>query len=630
MSPVRCAQSAAVFLLLLAACGGPPPPNVLILLMDTLRADRLHCYGHGRPTSPTVDSLAAAGIRYACFASADYTQASTASLFTGKYPFVHGYVNSRYALAGVNHTLAEILRDAGYRTGAFIANGLAGRKYGMAQGFEHHFERNRASAEELVDAAATFVVQEPGRPWFAYLHFLDVHDPYRAPPEFRARFAPPGGFAEDMTDTLLLERSHAAAWWGTAQGWWDSDAERHRVEGYFADYERLYDGAILYWDGQVRRLLRAIETTGQAGNTLVIVTSDHGEQLFEHGFFGHGNAAFDECLRVPLIVLDPRTSDGGTSLREGGAASLVDVLPTLCARLGLPVPDGAQGVDLAADGSAPRDTVYTEGTFMANRPFPTLIQSLRAGGWKLVLDRLRDAKALYHVEADPAERRDLLTAEPERAAALLAAIGRRQNEHLLRFHALRERSPAGAREERLRELQALGYVAGGGGGRPGEEFLPLRPVTPTPYGPFGDEPGLEAYGAAVDLEAGGFPIDQIVAGLVDSAGAHRPGGAWFDRRASVMLRRGGQGRVCVEVTADTLTGSGYPRRLTVAVDGVAVGVVATPAPGAFRWAGDLPAGVGEYVRVEVSADHRFLYRPGASPRSHVYASFRLRAVRLLP
>lgn len=153
-------------------------PNVVVLLMDTLRADRLGCYGYGRNTSPTVDAIARRGVIFTrCYAPSDYTQASTASLFTGKYPLAHGYINSNYVLEEANQTMAEILGQAGYRTAAFIANGLAGEKYQMDQGFEHHVEQDRAAAAELVERAAEFIGEDDG-PFF-YLH--DLHALPRRP-----------------------------------------------------------------------------------------------------------------------------------------------------------------------------------------------------------------------------------------------------------------------------------------------------------------------------------------------------------------------------------------------------------------------------------------------------------------
>ena len=278
--------------------------------MDTLRADRLGCYGYGRATSPVVDRLAARGTLFTrCYAPSDYTQASTASLFTGQYPLAHGYVNSDYVLEDANPTMAEIFGDAGYTTAAFIANGLAGGKYRMDQGFHEHFEKNRASAFELAEAAREFIGrQSPAgdQPFLAYLHFLDVHDPHRIPPADFRRLADPATFAFDMQDSLLLETMVMRAWWSAVQKWRDEPGHQGEVARYFEDYSDLYDSSIAYWDEAVGSILEALAEHGLDRTTVVVVTSDHGEQLLEHGFFGHANSGYDGGPARPPRHLRPR------------------------------------------------------------------------------------------------------------------------------------------------------------------------------------------------------------------------------------------------------------------------------------------------------------------------------------
>lgn len=632
--------AASLIICLVSGCGpGEPRPNLLIVLMDTLRPDHLGCYGYGRDTSPTVDSLASRGTLFErCIATSDYTQASTASLFTGRYPLAHGYVNSDYALDPANETLAEVLARSGYATGAFIANGLAGRKYDMDQGFQTHFEKNRALAEELTDQAIAFVTAERSQPFFAYMHLLDVHDPYRTPAPARDRYAPPGGFAHSMVDTLLLEQRHAAAWWGAAQAWWESDGERRATEEYFAEYGHVYDAAIRYWDGELRRLVRALAETGQAGHTIVVITADHGEQLMEHGFFGHANSGYDVGLHIPLIIYDPR-APAASGTRVETDVSLVDLMPTLLARLSVPTPPAVQGVDRWAlvegsEASAPdsgASFVYTEGTFFSNRPFTTLIQTGRQGGWKLILDRLRDTKELYHLATDPGEERDRFGAEPERAQHLWELIRLQyeaNREELGRLQAtVRERD-----EEKLRELLALGYV--GGPRRPRQsrgEYAPMRPVTPARFGPYGDEPRLHAFADRIDFVGGQVVPGQVVRGLSDPAGRRDSRGLWFDCRATFLLRRGpGHGRAAVSAFIDTLPGSGHPSRLELLIDDETAAAARVVGPGPIELSARLPDSIpeGRYLHLEVRADHRFVYQPGPSPRTHVYAAFRILSAQL--
>ncbi|MFH1571481.1 MAG: sulfatase [Gemmatimonadota bacterium] len=642
--PLLLARTAAALVVaagLATGCQRPDPrPNVVIVLMDTLRPDRLGCYGHDRDTSPTVDSLARGGTVFArCIATSDYTQASTASLLTGRYPLAHGYVNSEHELAAANTTLAEALRDQGYATAAFIANGLAGRKYGMDQGFETHFERNRAPAGELVDAAVRFVRAERSSPFFAYLHFLDVHDPYRTPLPARDRYAPAGGYAQDMLDTLLLERRHAAAWWSASQQWWDSDAERADTEAYFRDYGLLYDGAVRYWDGELRRLLAAVAETGQERRTVVLITADHGEQLLEHGYFGHANSGYEVGLRVPLIVWDP-LDPRAAGRRIEGTVSLADVMPTVLERVGAPLPAGVQGRSLLPilhpGGGGPAAEpgggwAYTEGTFFANRPFGTLIQTYREGDWKLILDRLRDTKELYNLAEDPGETRDRLEEEPAVAQRLWQGARARYEADRQQLDALRQ-TGRDQEEAKLRELTALGYVGGAGRSRRWRsEFFPMQPVEVTAWGPFGDEEDLSAFASRVDFASGQVTLGQILGGLSEAPERRDSRGLWFDRRATFLFRRGaGHRRASAEAYIDTLPGSGHPSRLELRANGQTVAATAVFRPGPVRLVGALPAAVGEgeYLHLEVVADHRFVYLPGPSPRTHVYAAFRVQRIQL--
>ena len=621
---------------LCASCGGRQRPNVLILLMDTLRPDRLGCYGYAKNTSPTVDAIASKGTVFTSYyATADYTQASTASLFTGKYPLAHGYINSNYVLEGVNRTMAEILSQEGYRTAAFIANGLVGEKYHMDQGFDHFYEHNRAPASDLVDRAIGFIQDGGDAPFFMYVHFLDVHDPYRIPAGDRNRFAA-HGFAHDMQDTLLLASMTMKAWWGTVQGWWEEEREQAEVERYFAEYSQMYDASIAYWDEQLSLLFAALEGAGAAERTIVIITSDHGEQLLEHAFFGHANSAYDVGLRVPFIYRDPSISTEGRHLDE--AISSIDVLPTLLARLGVEIPVEIQGeerwsliegrvADRKREGVA--DGIYSEGTFLANRPFSTLIQSYCEGDWKLILDRFRDTKELYNVREDPLETRDLFAEQPEAAAELYGEIRRHYNRNLALFRD-QVRSKAERQSEKLRELRALGYI--GGQARPAgqlSEYFPLRDLALERFGPFGDEEELQTFSAEVDIVQGRFSWGQVIRGY-SHLGMPDSTGAWFDRRATFLLRnQGSNTRVVFDVYIDPARGSDNPTGVEMVVNGEGVGNFRLEA-GMHRVEAELPrfALDGEFLYASLDANRRFVLRPGDSPRTRVYGAMKIRMVGL--
>jgi arylsulfatase A-like enzyme len=318
-------------------------PNVVVLLVDTLRADHLKCYGYHRNTAPVLDGLARQGAVFTqCYAPSDYTSASTASLFTGKYPLAHGYLNSHYILEETHTTLAEIFKREGYTTAGFIANGLAGKKYHMDQGFDHYFEKNRASAAELVAAASAFIEEQSDEPFFIYMHFLDVHDPHRIPGAYHGKFADPTEFVYDMQDTLRLEEFVMRAWWDVAQGWRDPTLGHDQVASYFADYIQLYDASIFYWDEYLGHLLGSLEAGGMDQRTIIVITSDHGEQFLEHGYFGHANSGYQVGLHIPFILYDPLNREIA-GLQIGDLVNGIDILPTLLARLDVEIPPAVQG-----------------------------------------------------------------------------------------------------------------------------------------------------------------------------------------------------------------------------------------------------------------------------------------------
>ena len=636
--------AAASGLAVLTACTAPqaPRPNILVLLMDTLRADRLGCYGYGRATSSVVDRLAARGTLFTrCYAPSDYTQASTASLFTGQYPLAHGYVNSDYVLEDANLTMAEIFGDAGYTTAAFIANGLAGRKYRMDQGFYEHFEKNRASAFELAEAAREFIGRQSAagdHPFLAYVHFLDVHDPHRIPPADFHRLADPATFAFDMQDSLLLETMVMRAWWSAVQNWRDEPGHQGEVARYFEDYSDLYDSSIAYWDEAVGAILKALAENGLDRTTVVVVTSDHGEQLLEHGFFGHANSGYDAGLHVPLVIFDPR--EDGSGRRISRPVSLIDVLPTLLAQAGIPAPEQVQGRSLwpfsrAEFPAGPEDAraIYSEGTFFANRPVSTLIQTLQDGRWKLILDRLRDSKELYDLDRDPGETRNLFETEADVAARLYGELRQHYNRNLDIFNA-RQRSEADRTAEKLRELRSLGYVTPR---RPRNhrlpaQYFPMAGATVSRFGPFGDEEDLDRFSADLDFtRPGQAALGQIIRGCSQDPSQADGTGLWFDRRSTFLLYNdGAKRRVRFEVAVDPRAPAA-PTSIQVEFNDAPGEVFPVEGTGDFRVEAPLPASLRRagYFYTGLLADSRFVLLAGRSPRTHRYAALKIRGVRLL-
>ncbi len=395
------AAAAALAAALWLARAGPTRPNVLLVTIDTLRADRLGCYGYTAGATPVQDALAGRGVRFAtAIAHAPLTGPSHASLLTGLTPLRHGVRdNGRPTLAATVPTLAEAFRDAGWRTAAFVSGFPLDHRFGFDRGFESYDDRlprgsdpRRAAFVERTAERTTGAVLRwlgtaaPSAPWFLWVHYFDPHAPYEPPPEQAARFA-----------------------------------------------GRPYDGEVAFVDAQLGRLLQAVENGNRGRETLVLVTSDHGESLGEHGEETHGVFIYDATLRVPLVLAGPGVPRGRVSHT---VARGIDVAPTLLALAGAPPLRGAQGRSLvpSLSGEELDDApTYVESLFVAlNLGWAPL------HGWRTARMKLIDAPQpeLYALDQDPREQTNLAAARAGDALALRAA---------LKTELLRAPGPAAAR-----------------------------------------------------------------------------------------------------------------------------------------------------------------------------------------
>ncbi|MEA2601705.1 MAG: choline-sulfatase [Acidobacteriota bacterium] len=402
-------------------------PNLLLVTVDTVRADHLGCYGDREAVTPALDRLAGEGIRFAAASSAvPLTLPSHATILSGLLPPHHGLRNNGAgALPGGTATLATLLKGAGYRTGGFVGAFVLDRRFGLGQGFEVYDDeiprdpRAGVSLEaerpgrEVVDRALAWLAQkgdhEDDRPFFLWVHLYDAHAPYAPPPAWAARH--PG---------------------------------------------RPYDGEISEVDEQVGRLLAELDRRGLAGRTVVAVAADHGESLGEHGELTHGLLLYEPTLHVPLILRAPGRL---TSRVVRSPVSLTDLAPTLAGLLGRAF--NAKGVrprdgrDLSADlldgREPPAGEVYAESRYPAIFGWSSLA-ALRRRGLKYIS---APAPELYDLGQDPKETTNLLTRNggggpAQGFAARLAAIEQ---------GAVASPQPATDAETRAR-LASLGYVAG--------------------------------------------------------------------------------------------------------------------------------------------------------------------------
>lgn len=434
---------AALALLVLVAalgCGAEKtarPPDLILISIDTLRADRLGCYGHPLPTSPEIDRLRAGAVLFReAIAQAPSTLASHASMLTSVPPVRLGASFARRrALPESAVTVAEVLQAAGYRTMALTAAGQLAREFGIGQGFEVYrprSERQQAGAFWPRVGAALSLLEAPDpRPVFLFLHTYEVHHPYRPDPATLAKFDPGyrGGLGERIPVGLIegINRGEIAI---------DAADLRH--------IERAYEAEIVSVDRAVGRLLDWLAASERFRDAVVVVTSDHGEEFGEHGKVGwHSHTLYDELLRVPLLIRLP----GGEA--AGGEVTLpvrlLDLAPTLLELAGVEAPPEFEGRSLLplVRGTATRELAalasLDDGSDASH--------ALRLGGWKLWDGRLFD------LASDPGERIDRAPDHPARVAVLQRMLAA---EIARRFAGEAPTAELDAAAER--ELRALGYL----------------------------------------------------------------------------------------------------------------------------------------------------------------------------
>lgn len=398
-------------------------PDVLLVTIDTLRADRLGAYGYDKPTSPHFDRLAASGALFElAYAPMGATSPAHATLFTSRSPLAHGLVRNGFPLAADEVLLAERLRDAGYQTAGFVSAYPVGHQLGFARGFDHFdddFSSDTGSFREgddtnpetqwegesfeggfdrtggaTVDAALRWLSQrppEPAKAVFMWVHLFDPHRPYLPSERWAALFSKP--------DQSRRERDSA-----------------------------LYDAEIRGVDAELARLVEAFER--RARDALLVVTADHGEGLWQHGYRAHGHTLYEEELRVPLLV---RWPDRIPARRLRQPAQLIDVAPTLLGLLGLEADDRFDGSDLSAHltGRTPPDSerpifllrpYYETARSKGAHPEAGLGLGVRRGRWKLIEMAQENRRELYDLVTDPGESHDLSERESRRVETLSALL----------------------------------------------------------------------------------------------------------------------------------------------------------------------------------------------------------------
>jgi arylsulfatase A-like enzyme len=420
----RAMRGMAAAAIALAGCGPSDPstpaprrdgprPNLLLVSIDSLRADHVGCYGYPRPTTPTLDALAEGGVRFETATSTtSWTLPSHAALFTGLPDSSHGLVDNGLRLDDGHLTLAETLREAGYETAGFYGGPYLHPTFGLAQGFDHYEscisgfgddtteEAVRAEARageaashsdvtgpRTVAAVEAFLERRAAddpRPLFLFVHFWDVHYDYIAPPEYVARFDPDYRGTLDGVDVMNNPRIRPGM---------PARDLAHLVA--------LYDAEIRFTDDLLARLIAAFQGAAGDDGTVVAVTSDHGEEFLEHGSRGHAQTLYDEVLKIPLVVHAPGRVPEGVVVET--PVRIVDIMPTLLGIAGIEKPASATGRDLSG--------LWRDGA----GEVPPALAELHLDAHELFALRTRDAKVLdspgggawFDLADDPHERRAL-------------------------------------------------------------------------------------------------------------------------------------------------------------------------------------------------------------------------------
>ncbi len=445
-----------------ASAAAPERPNLIVIVLDALRADHLGLHGYERDTSPALDAFARDAVVFEqAISQSTFTKASIASLFTGRAPYEHGvYWGDRRAAGGGltadvlperETTLAEALRTRDYLTAAWVQNSHLRPHMGFAQGFVDY--RDQQGDAERIDRRFLAWLSTPARleRFFVYLHYIDLHDPYRPEPPYDTAFGGPGVDA-------AYEGIDLDAWGTYLEGVRSGRIEvsEERVEAFRA----LYDGQIRYLDERLGRVFDELRERGLYDDSVIVVTSDHGDAFLEHGFVSHSATPYDELARVPLLIKLPGSRHAGRRVER--QVRLIDVAPTLLDLAGAPRPRRMSGCSLVPLLAGRPDDWAAERPECSIAPIeiaevegeaPTL--GLRAGGYKYIVGPA--GEELYDLERDPGELRNLLKEEDFSAERELAAFRGLAD----RIAEQRARAEAGSVEldpQTIRELRGLGYI----------------------------------------------------------------------------------------------------------------------------------------------------------------------------
>ena len=448
-------QVLALLVIIFIACAREPNLNLIVITIDTLRADRLSCYGYNKPTTPNIDKFATRCVLFEnVICQEPQTVPSHASMFTGLHPRTHKAITNVSKLNEKFVTLAEILKQKGYATAAFVSTHILDSKYGLNQGFDKYWEIHKfykpALRRRLQDLAIDpttnqvmrWLKANHSKRFFLWIHWFHPHRPYIPPPQYEKAFAQP--YSGKITgESDLIDK-----YW--REGKMLDPADVNHLRG-------LYDGEVAFADHQVGTVLGLLDSLNLMQSTVIIVTSDHGEILYDHeNYFGHDIGLYDECLKVPLLIYSPEFND--VPKRISQTVQTLDILPTIADLLSFKVPEKVQGQSLTPlmNNEAFQPVEYT---FAETFPFPEKAlprHCVRTPKWKLEWRESKEGiiKVLYDLESDPEERQNLYEDSTRVAAHLDSVLA-----NWLKDGGLHPAPIPTARESgRWKILKSLGYI----------------------------------------------------------------------------------------------------------------------------------------------------------------------------
>ena len=465
----------SILAVLMTSCGGRThKPNVVLIVLDTLRGDRLSCMGYNRPTTPHIDAIAAQGTLYThAFSTCFWTLPAHASLFTGLHPLQAGATSETLHLPEDNTTVAEALSGAGYRTAAYVCNSWVSKERGFSQGFGEYIEMWRrenqvsedstANSMEMlaVDKIENFIrgAAEDKKPFFLFANLNGTHLPYRPAPAYVEKFVANRG--HDLK--RVVELSQLTSGWSHLVGETPLSVEDYRI------LNDLYDAEVAWADDLVGRVGAAIDGAGIGKNTVFIIVSDHGEHLGEHEKIDHMSTMYDPALHIPLVIRYPALFKAGE--RNDRLVSIVDIAPTLLhlADAADRVPQLHVGVTSLANPSRAPETFILAGN---ERPLTGLkllqtrypgydynaidyrLRCLRSPESKLIWNENRSAE-LYNLVRDPAEANNLAASQAATQRDLMGLLSKSfdqmgKSKEYFMFES--------TDREALERLRSLGYI----------------------------------------------------------------------------------------------------------------------------------------------------------------------------